>query len=226
MQALLVVSLIQAKKLVAIAIANRLRHTTKRVYIAYGSTNQLILNELGIDTKKYYNGYISDNELKSNKDKPSIIVLNNTESNIKCLNKNDIVVKGANALVYEHNRYKAAVAVASSEGGTYANVITKASCIGSQVIIPVTHEKLVPKIYNNVYPQNSFDISMGLPITLFEYSYGEVYTEINAFKELYNLNTHIYIAGSLDGLDSYLTFVAEGKEEDILAAKQFIDNCR
>jgi len=223
MKALLVISTEQAKKLIAVAIAKRLENTTKRVYMSYGSTNQLILDELGIKVDKYYNGFIAGNELCSNKDKPPIIILNNDDSFFQ-VKHDDIIIKGANALSYVNGEYKASVAVGSHEGGTYLNVVMKASCVGADVLIPVSHEKLVPSLYNGVYTQDSFDISMGSPISLFEYQYGEVFTEIDAFKELYDLDAHIYIKGGINNEKTYITFVVDGEENSIIEAKKYILN--
>jgi len=223
MTALLVVSKIQAKHLIAKAIAKKIKNTQKRVYIAYGSTNQLILSELGIEKQNYYNGYIDKNNLSSNKNKPSVVVLNGNETDfIDSMTKDDIIIKGANALSYEDGECKAAVAVASPDGGTYGKIIVKAACVGGEVIIPVTHEKLVPKIYNNKYNQNSFDISMGLPISLFKYEYGTVFTEIDAFRELYNLDAKLYISGGIDRNNSAFSFIVEGLETDITSVGELL----
>ena len=223
MTALLVISKVQAKQLIAKAIAKKIKSTHKRVYISYGSTNQLILAELGIEKENYYNGYIDKNNLSSNKNRPSVVVLNGNETDfIDSITKDDIIIKGANALSYEDGEYKAAVAVASPDGGTYGNIILKASCVGSEVIIPVSHEKLVPKIYNNKYNQNSFDFSMGLPVSLFKYDYGTVFTEIDAFSELYNLDAKLYISGSIGRNSSAFSFIVEGLERDITNVMEFL----
>jgi len=223
MISLLVISNKQAKMLIAKGISNRLRDTKKRVYFAYGSTNQLILNQLGISVERYYNGYISSGELKSNRDKPNIVVLNSNQTDFAdSISPNDIIIKGGNALVFENGKYRVAVAVASSTGGTYGNILLKASCVGAEVLIPISHEKLVPKLLANKYHQNSFELSMGLPIALFEINYGEIYTEIEAFRELFDLKAEIYISGGINDMVGSLTFVVEGSRENILKAQKEI----
>jgi len=213
--ALVVLSQKQAKLLVAQVVARKLKATKKRVYISYGSTNQMILDVLGIDIKNYFNGYI-DSGLKTNKDKLEVVILNNTDENFTdSINANDIIIKSANALCYENGKYKAAVAVASPNGGTYANVVIKASCVGAKVIIPVTHEKLVPQLLSGNYNQNSFDYADGLPVSLIEHTYGEIYTEITALKDEYDLNAQIYLAGGISTDNRSLTFVLEGNRSAI-----------
>jgi hypothetical protein len=225
MVALLVVSSQKAKELIAKGVAKRVRDSKKRVYFAYGSTNQLILSQLGIEVENYYNGYIANGELRSNKTKPNIVILNGEGSDfVETISADDIVIKGANTLSFENGEYRAGVAVASPQGGTYGNVLLKASCIGAEVIIPVSHEKLVPKLLSNRYTQSSFDISMGLPVALLPLTYGDIYTEIEAFKELFNLKAEIYLAGGVDDMVGSLTFVVEGKQSDILDAKREIDD--
>jgi len=220
LRALLVLSLNQAKSLVAKAIAKKLKDEKKRVYVAYGSTNELILKELGIEKENYYNGYIDKNFLLSNQNRPNITILNGKIDNfLDTICPDDIVIKGANALSFEDGEYKAGVAVASESGGTYGSVILRASCVGAKVIIPVTHEKLVPKLYANCFSQNDFDLSMGLGITLFALNYGEVYTEIDAFKELYDLDAKLYLAGGLNEMSGALSFVVDGEEASILKIK-------
>jgi hypothetical protein len=213
--ALIVLSQKQAKLLVAQAIAKKIKDTTKRVYIAYGSTNQMILESLGINETNYFNGYV-DNGLKVNKNRPEVIILNNVDENFtESINSNDIIIKGANALCYKDGKYRAAVAVASPNGGTYANVIIKASCVGAKVIIPVTHEKLVPYLLSGNYNQNSFDYVEGYSVALIEYTYGDIYTEINALKDEYDLNAQIYLAGGVYTNNKCLTFLLEGKQKSI-----------
>lgn len=215
MTALIVLAQKQAKLLVAQAIAHKLKATTQRVYIAYGSTNQMILDALGNHAKNYFNGYVNSG-LEANKDRPEIVILNNTDEDFaKSINANDIIIKGANALSYENGKYRAAVAVASPNGGTYANVMIKASCVGARVLIPITHEKLVPQLLSGNYNQNSFDYVDGLPIALIEHTYGDIYTEINAFKDEYNLNAQIYLAGSISESNRSLTFILKGEKNAI-----------
>ena len=224
MKALLVLSLQQVKELVALGVANKIKHTKKRVYISYGSTNQLILNKLGIKRENYYNGYIDDFELKSNKNREDIIILNDNKKNfLKTISKDDIIIKGANALSFENGKYIAGVAVASPEGGTYGSVVLRASCVGAEVIIPVSHEKLVPKLLANRYTQSSFDITMGLSVALFKLDYGRVYTEIDAFKELFGLEAEIYLSAGVDSLIGALTFIVDGDKKDILRLQKELD---
>jgi hypothetical protein len=65
---------------------------------------------------------------------------------------------------------------------------------------------------------------MGLPIALFEFNYGEIFTEIEAFKELYNLDAKLYISGGAGVDKASFTFVVKGDENSILDAKLYLQN--
>ena len=223
MRALIVLSAAQGKQLIARGVADIVADKVNRVYVAYGSTNAMILEELGIDKKLYVNGYIADNALQTNNKKPELVVINadSEQEFIETMCSSDLIIKGANALMYENGSYKAAVSVASSNGGTYGRVVIQATCVGARVIIPVSLDKLVPKILNGKYQQNSFDMVMGVPITLFQYEYGEIFTEIDALQVLYKLEAELYTAGSLESDNKYFSFVVEGEKKNILKLQAF-----
>jgi len=226
MRALIVLSLQDAKELVARGVATtlNLKNTKKKVYIAYGSTNELLLHELGYKVEGYYNGHVSKKELRSYSQRADIVVLNGSiDSFVQDMSSDDIVVKGANALSYENGAYQAGVVAASENGGTFGSVVMKASCVGAQLIIPVSHEKFVPKLYDGVYTQSSFDRCMGLPVAMFRFHYGKIYTEIEALYDIYNLKAKLYFAGGLGEMQGALSFVVEGKEEDVLKVIQDYD---
>ena len=225
MRALVVVSAAQGKRLVSKGVADIVADKINRIYVAYGSTNAMILKELGIETRSYFNGYIANGTLQANDKKSELVVINadSEKEFVETINADDIIIKGANALVYENGYYKAAVCVASPNGGTYARVVVRAACVGARVIIPVSLDKLVPKILNGKYQQNSFDMVMGIPVALFQYEYGEVFTEIDAFKTLYNLEAELYTAGSLETNDKYFSFVVEGEQKDIENLQKFLE---
>lgn len=215
MTALIVLSQEQAKLIVAQAIACKLKDSAKRVYVAYGSTNQMILRELGINIPSYHNGYI-ERCLSVNNNKPAIVILNGKESTfLESINNDDIVIKGANALSYENGKYKAAVAVASLNGGTYGDVVVNASIVGAKVIIPVTHEKLVPTLLSGIYHQDSFDFVEDIAVALVEYRYGQIYTEIDALMDTFSLKAQIYLSGGIKTNNRSLTFVVNGSRGDI-----------
>jgi hypothetical protein len=136
-----------AKHLIAKALIKYL-DLKKRIYIAYGTTNQYLLYHLGIKTSKLYAaGCNVKGKFNLTKDRDKIIILENKKI-VKIENfdisSNDIFIKGANALWYNGEKKEAAVAAADKNGGTYGNFYIKAVCRGAKIIIPVGHEKLIP----------------------------------------------------------------------------------
>ncbi|NPA11930.1 MAG: hypothetical protein GXO62_06780 [Epsilonproteobacteria bacterium] len=194
---------------------------SKRVYIAYGSTNEEILKFLGFSfDKPYLAGCFKDNLLNVNPSRPKPVVLDNLKPiDIKDfeITQDDIIIKGANALWYENGKKHAAVAVADKNGGTFGNFYIKAAARGAKVYIPVTHEKLIP-FFTPV--SVDIDAAMGNKIAMFRFFYGEIFSEIEAFKILFGLNATVIAAGGLGENQGSVVFYLEG--EKIIEAIEFI----
>ena len=221
MNGLFVVTAQKSKEMVAEALANKIHALSNRIFITYGSTNQYLLRYLGHNIGKYYRGYVANNALRSHKTEHKPVILNDHDGDIS---SDDIIIKGANALAYKgEGGYDAAVAVASPSGGTYRDFVIKGMCVGAQIIVPVTHEKLVPQIYAGSYSQNSFDIVMGRSISLFKLDSGKIFTEIEAFKELFGLDAKLYIAGGVEDCIGSHTFIASGSQKNLIQAYEYLN---
>ena len=200
-----------AKHLIAKALINKL-DLSKRIYIAYGSTNIYLLYHLGIEIKNYIAGCNYNHVLNVNENRPKPIVLENTQIiDIKDfeISPNDVFIKGANALWYENSKKHAAVLAADKNGGTFGNFYIKAACRGAKVIIPVGHEKLIPYYYPAT---QNVDISMGSKVALLRFFYGEVYTEIEAFRDLFNVKANVIASGGILDTQGAIVFEVEGEE--------------
>jgi len=225
MKAQILLSVAGAKHLIAKALIKKLDFT-KRIYIAYGSTNQYFLYQLGFTFKfPYIAGMIYDNKLNVTEKREKIVVLENKkviDISEFDIDKGDIFIKGANALWYEGNQKKAAVLAADKNGGTYGNFYVKAVTRGSKIIIPVGHEKLIPFYYP---ASQDVDIAMGNKVALLEFFKGEVYTEIEAFKDLFNVKANIIASGGIGKNRGSIAFEIEGEnlEEIIEFAKKHND---
>jgi hypothetical protein len=223
--ALVVASVKGAKHLIAEAIANYIRPIEKqRIYIAYGTTNSYILSHLGVDTGGYHSGYTGAKGLYVNKFKPDIVILNSydDEKNFsKKLDPSDIIIKGANALCYKDGAYEVATAIDDPHTGNYATIYAQAVAIGAQVIIPIGHEKMVPHIAKNI-TQSSFHMSMGKNIALLPMHYGNIYTEIQAFKHLFNVDAEVITAGGIEGYEGAISFALHGNEDNLELAIEFL----
>ena len=220
MKAQLLLTPAGAKHLTAKALSEKL-DLRKRIYIAYGSTNIYLLHHLGIEVQNYIAGCNYNHLLNVNENRPKPVVLDNgkiidiSEFDIR---KTDIFIKGANALWYENGKKHAGVLAADKNGGTFGNFYIKAACRGAKVIIPVTHEKLIPFYYPST---QNVDFAMGSKVALLRFFYGEVYTEIEAFRELFDVEAHIIASGGI--LDTQGALVVEVEGEKVKEAMEFIE---
>ena len=211
-----------AKHLIAKALSKKL-DLNKRIYIAYGSTNIYLLYHLGIKISNYIAGCNFKHALNVNEHRPKPIVLekgNLIDIKDFDLKSEDIFIKGANALWYENGIKQAAVLAADKNGGTFGNFYIKAAVRGAKVIIPVGHEKLIPYYYP---ASQNVDFSMGSKVALLRFFYGNIYTELEAFKDLFDLKSHIIAAGGILDTQGSIVFEVEGEKikEAIEFAKKY-----
>ena len=200
-----------AKHLIAKALIKKLDFS-KRIYFAYGLTNQYILYHLGFDFDNFYMAGCNYNyELNINENRPKPVVLKNKKlidiQNFD-ISENDVLIKGANALWYENGKKYAAVLAADKNGGTYGNFYIKAACRGSEIIIPVTHEKLIPFYYP---ASQNVDFALGNKVALLRFFSGKVYTEIEAFRDLFDIKSNIIAAGGILDTKGAVIFEVEGE---------------
>ena len=210
-----------AKHLIAKALIKKL-DLKKRIYIAYGSTNIYLLHHLGIELSNYIAGCNFEYKLNVNSNRPKPIVLENGKQiDIKDfkIRADDIFIKGANALWYENGTKHAAVLAADENGGTFSNFYIKAASRGADVIIPVGHEKLIPFYYPAT---QNVDISMGSKVALLRFFYGKIYTEIEAFMDLFDLKANVIASGGI--LDSQGAVIFEIEGYNIKKAVNFAFN--
>jgi len=210
MQAQIFLTVSGAKHLIAKALLKYIDFS-KRVYIAYGSTNHYLLYHIGIDTSKLYAAGCNIKgkfNVTVSRDKP-VVIQNGKLIDIGDfdISSDDIFIKGANALWYENGKKHAAVAAADPNGGTYGNFYVKAACRGSRIIIPVTHEKLIPYF---VETSQSVDFSTGGKIAMLRFFTGEVFSETEAFKVLFGVDAEVILSGGLKDSKGGCGFLVKG----------------
>jgi hypothetical protein len=221
MKAQILLNTAGAKHLIAKALTKYIDFS-KRVYIAYGTTNDYLLYHLGINTKKLYAAGCNVRgkfNVTLDRDKP-VVLENKKLIDISKfdINENDYFIKGANALWYENNKKYAAVCAADKNGGTYGNFYVKAASRGAKVIIPVGHEKLIPFFKET---SQNVDFSTGSKISMLRFFYGEVFSEIEAFKVLFNLKAEVICAGGIFDSKGAVGFEIEG--DNVKDAMEFIE---
>jgi hypothetical protein len=222
MKGLIVLSTSGSKHLIGYALS-KLLDFNKKIFISYGSTNHHLLYHLNIKTSSLYaNGIIHKNSLNSTENRDKMVILENGKIIESAeIDKDSILLKGANALSYKNNNFKAAVLAADKNGGTYGNFYIKGVSRGSKIIIPVGIEKMVPEI--NSVSQGDYEKSMGYKCSLLEFFKGEVFTEIQALKSLFNLKSKIIASGGIYENQGSVIIEVEGEENNIDKAIEFVN---
>ena len=213
MKAQVILSTAGAKHLIAKALSKYIDFS-KKVYIAYGSTNWYLLYHLGIKKDSYMAGCNVNGCFNVTKTRDKIVFLNSENFEI---DSDSYFIKGANALWYENGKKQAAVAAADERGGTYGNFYIKSVIAGAKIVIPVGHEKLIPFFSET---SHNVDFAMGSKIAMLRFFAGEVFSEIEAFRVLFNLNAKVILAGGIEDLRGAVGFEIEG--EKVTEAIEFI----
>ena len=138
--------------------------------------------------------------------------------------EDDIVLKGGNALYYDRGEYRASLLSASPDLGTYKNTYMKAIAASADVLIPISLDKLIPTLEKKFLTHKEIDIVMGdfsaIELPLF---YGSIYTELDAFKKLFELEATLFSKGNSSGESTEKVFIVEGKKQDIENAITFLE---
>lgn len=132
---------------------------------------------------------------------------------VESMTSQDIIVAGANAIdIYG----QAAIAYASSGGGSRGFALHTASVNGIPMIILAGLNKLIPDL--DLAMRNSgrrgIDLSMGAAIGLHQL-YGPIITEIEAFEILFDLDAVPIAASGIGSGEGSRTFVIFGDEIDL-----------
>lgn len=217
--------------LIGKAIAINIQQKYRRVFLTQGVTNQFILKFLGIKDKNHLKGYLSTKGMQNCFENKGAYVLENGvvtfyENDIFKgleIKETDLVLKSGNTLTLKDGQYSASVLSAAKDLGTYKNVYLRAIASSADVLIPMSFDKFSPYT-NTVISHKDIDIFMGdfsvISLPLF---YGRVYTEVEAFLDLFSLKASFHAKGISE--DSVLkVFLVEGDEKNILEAKDFMLN--
>lgn len=215
----------ESKRLIAKAVSQMaiVQDALKKgkILIAFSSTNSYILEELSggkIDKTTYCSGIITKKgtyaTLPSAMSKEALIVdgkvtrIDNSRKIIKKMNKEDIFIKSANAIDVEGNT---GVFVSDSSSGELGHVIGHIYARKINLLIPTGLEKLIYNLRGafKVAGQHEYVCSLGLPVSVFPL-HGEVITEIDALKILFDVKATLIGAGGISGAEGSVTLVLEG----------------
>ncbi|MFQ5977621.1 MAG: hypothetical protein ACE5OZ_05785 [Candidatus Heimdallarchaeota archaeon] len=143
---------------------------------------------------------------------------------IVSLEKDDIIVKSANAL---DSDYIPAILASHPNGGTYGAFWSTALARGIKVVCPVSLERLV---IDSVLESAStmgitqIDLSMGAKCGLLAMPSAFAFTEIDAMETLFPeiVANHVASGGLGRGGEGSVTLLLEGTEEEVRAAFELV----
>ena len=222
----------ESKRLIAAGIAqltevkNALRQGI--VVIAGGSTNGFVASEIlktEMNAYRYTVGRIYRGELgttpEEERSKP-IILTDGERSDMTIddalakFSVNDVFIKGANAVDPAGN---AGVLAANPQGGTVGAFWGLVTARGANLICPVGLEKLISSVDAacNEAGQGRFTYHMGLAVALMPIAGAKVFTEIQAIKQLFDLEATHIASGGIMGSEGSVVLSVKGNSGKIEA---------
>jgi hypothetical protein len=240
MQAQVSLTVSAAKRLIAKGIAEyqpvleALR--TGWVAVAKGSTNAYVVEELTgqrIEKHRYVTGHVvpagrrGRSEISA--DLPDLVLhkgdkvdgLNAVEA-LKEMGPGDVFLKGANALNYED--HLAGILIGHQTGGTIGAALGTVTARRISLIVPVGLEKQVPyNIIDASYLVGPGDDERPKDFPAIWPVYGDVFTEIEAFRELFDVEAYPIAAGGLAGAEGGVWFCLHGEKRSVGDALKMIE---
>ena len=154
-------------------------------------------------------------------------VVEGADSNVEILNfgAEDVFIKGANAIDPEGN---AGIRSTSVKGGTIGMCWPIVMPRGSQLIMPVGLEKMIPSVieaalHSGIY---RFKYSMGLPAKLMPVPTGKVITEIQALAVLTGVRAYHLASGGVGGSEGAVVLAIEGDEDRVVKAFDLVKSIK
>jgi hypothetical protein len=125
---------------------------------------------------------------------------------------NDVYVKGVNAI---DPAGKLGILMAGSTGGSVGQVLKRRKKVNFPIIIPVGLEKRIPiSIREAIKAASEAKKAQGIPCIIWQIR-GTIITEIDAFKQLCNVDAIPISAGGVCGAEGCIVWVLKGEEKDV-----------
>ncbi len=136
------------------------------------------------------------------------------EDAIKKLRKGDVFIKGANAIDVWNN---IGILVSEYDRGTIGKALPFIQSRKASLIIPVSLEKSIPSVLKaeKVMGLKEYDFCRGVPVGMIVLSEGQVITEIEAFKLLFDIEAIPVAAGGINGYEGSITLIYKGEEKKL-----------
>ena len=150
----------------------------------------------------------------------------------------DVYIKGANAVDGDGN---AGVLMADDRGGTIGTAMGIINARGSNLIVPVGLEKLVPSVIDaaRMCGQGRLSYSTGLPVGMMALVNAKVITEIEAVRILFGadgvigsgghgseVRAHHVASGGVGGSEGSVTLVLEGAPGGVEEAFSYMERIK
>ncbi len=144
------------------------------------------------------------------------------EDAIKKLRKGDVFIKGANAIDVRNN---IGILVSEYDWRTIGKALPFIQSRKASLIIPVSLEKLIPSVFKaeKVMGLREYNFCRGVPLGIIVLSEGQVITEIEAFKLLFDIEAIPVAAGGINGYGGSITLVCKGEEKTLRNLMALID---
>ncbi len=137
------------------------------------------------------------------------------------LTEKDLVVISGNAF---DAMGRAVIAYGFPGGGPRGKAIAKIAAKEIPTILLFGLEKFVPSLEESLSVAADFqetDFAMGMAISLAPLK-GDLFTELDAFSSLFNLQAYVLTSGGIAGAQGAKTFLLKGNRQQVQSAWQFI----
>lgn len=207
-----------------------------KIFICYGTTNSYIVKEFiktnfhkehyvtgkTIPAKMKLNGKINAEEKAVIIDKGSVRRTADINEEFKTLTKDDIILKGANAV--SHDLQKAGILVGHTTGGTVGAYQGPAYARRTPIIHPVGLEKVIAADLDYIAEKSQSQGSEGPVLWV---SPGSVFTELDALEILIpGIQAYPFASGGIAGAEGSTRILIEGSDDTFLKTEQFLLNIR
>ncbi|MGE5398187.1 MAG: hypothetical protein ACM3MK_11730 [Chitinophagales bacterium] len=198
-----------------------------RIIITGGTTNGFVAEELGIEIHEkgaFTAGVVTDGL-------PCMTDAEKMETFPICLdkgkavntpwleflagfNKNDVFIKGANAIDPDGN---AGILLGNPLGGTIGASIGMLTALGCHLIVPVGYEKLIPSCKKAAETMGLLlvDKSLGMRMGFMQLSTAQVVTEVEALQTLCGVQATVVGAGGIGGMEGATVLAVQGDESKV-----------
>lgn len=240
MQTQVVLTVSEGKRLIAKGIAEYqpvIEALNKGwVAVAKGSTNSYIVEELTgkpLEKKKYVTGHTVPRAMRGkagiSAELPDLVLhkgepvqgLSATDA-LQEMGAGDVFLKGANAINYREK--VAAILIGHPTGGTIGAAFGIITARRVNLIMPVGLEKEVPydlidaaAVVGPAEEERPKDFPSLWPI------YADIFTEIEAFRELFEVDAYPISAGGLAGAEGSFRFCLSGDKRNVNDAMKLVE---